>query len=215
MPLGRTLTSRGTPARPRHATSPEAAPHDVTALLLEWRAGDADALQRLLPLVHGELRRLARSYMARERPAHVLQPTALVNEVFLRLVDLQRLDWRDRAHFLAVAARLMRRTLVDIARAEHARKRGGALQRVTFDPEMPVASEAPEELLAVDQALAALTARYERKGHVVELRVFGGLSVEETADLLQVSTQTVVRDWRFAKQWLKRELARTGRPLPG
>jgi RNA polymerase sigma factor (TIGR02999 family) len=182
--------------------------HDVTALLLEWRSGNADALQRLLPLVHDELRRLARRRMARERPGHLLQPTALVNEVYLRLVDLQRLDWRDRSHFLAMAARLMRRTLVDIARAEHAHKRGGGLQRVTFDPDLPVAGDASDDLLALDRALAGMASRYERHARVVELRAFGGLSVEEAADVLQVSTQTVVRDWRFAKQWLKRELAR-------
>jgi RNA polymerase sigma factor (TIGR02999 family) len=127
--------------------------HNVTALLVEWRGGDEGAVQKLMPLVHNELRRIARRHMAGERPDHMLQATALVNEVYLRLVDVRRVQWQDRAHFFAMAARLMRRVLVDIARAERNQKRGGALQRVTFDQNLPVASETPEDVIAIDEAL--------------------------------------------------------------
>jgi RNA polymerase sigma factor (TIGR02999 family) len=184
--------------------------HDVTALLIQWRGGDEEAVHRLLPLVHGELRRLARRHMAMERPDHVLQATALVNEVYLRLVDIRRVQWQDRAHFFAMAARLMRRILVDIARAGKNQKRGGALQRVTFDQNLPVARDTPEDVIAIDIALGSLAAQYERKAQVVELRFFGGLSVEETAEVLQISVETVMRDWKFAKNWLLRELSRRG-----
>ena len=182
--------------------------HDVTALLIEWRSGDAAAVQRLLPLVHEELRRLAKRQMAGERPGHVLQATALVNEVYLKLVDVRRVQWQDRAHFFAMAARLMRRVLVDFARARNNQKRGGALNRVTFDENLGVASEAPDDLIAIDEALRSLAAQYERKSQVVELRFFGGLSVEETAEVLKISPETVMRDWKFAKNWLMRELSR-------
>jgi len=184
--------------------------HDVTALLIQWRGGDEAAIERLLPLVHGELRRLARRHMADESPGHVLQATALVNEVYLRLVDIRRVQWQDRAHFFAMAARLMRRVLVDSARAWKNQKRGGALHRVTLDPNLPVSSDAPEDVIAIDEALRALAAQYQRKAQVVELRFFGGLSVEETAEVLKVSEETVMRDWKFAKNWLLRELSRTG-----
>jgi RNA polymerase sigma factor (TIGR02999 family) len=183
--------------------------HDVTALLIEWRRGNDGAVEKLMPLVHDELRRLARRYMAGERPDHVLQATALVNEVYLRLIDIRRVEWQDRAHFFAMAARLMRRVLVDFARAQKNQKRGGALQRVTFDQNMPVAADTPDDLIAIDDALRALAAQYERKAQVVELRFFGGLSVEETAEVLQISQETVMRDWKFAKNWLMRELSRT------
>jgi len=183
--------------------------HDVTALLIEWRGGDPEAMERLLPLVHGELRRLARRHMAGEGPDHVLQATALVNEVYLRLVDVRRVQWQDRAHFFAMAARLMRRVLVDFARARRNQKRGGALRRVTFDQNLPVASDTPDDLIAIDDALRALAAEYERKSQVVELRFFGGLSVEQTAEVLKISPVTVMRDWKFAKNWLLRELSRT------
>ena len=183
--------------------------HDVTALLIEWRDGDAGAVERLLPLVHGELRRLAKRHMAGERPGHVLQPTALVNEVYLRLVDVRRVQWQDRAHFFAMAARLMRRVLVDFARAQGNQKRGGALRRVTFDQNLAVVSDTPDALIAIDDALRGLAAQYERKSQVVELRFFGGLSVEETAEVLKISPETVMRDWKFAKNWLLRELSRT------
>lgn len=193
---------------------PETRRHDVTALLIEWRGGDDEAVQKLVPLVLDELRRLARRHMAGERPDHVLQPTALVNEVYLRLVNIRRVRWQDRAHFFAVAARLMRRVLVDFARAQKNRKRGGALHRVTLDPNLPVASDTPEDLIAIDAALQALAAQYERKAQVVDLRFFGGLSVEETAEALDISAETVMRDWKFAKNWLMRELSRSGPVAP-
>ena len=138
----------------------------------------------------------------------MLQATALVNEVYLRLVDVRCVQWQDRAHFFAMAARLMRRVLVDFARARNNQKRGGALNRVTFDENLGVASEAPDDLIAIDEALRSLAAQYERKSQVVELRFFGGLSVEETAEVLKISPETVMRDWKFAKNWLMRELSR-------
>jgi RNA polymerase sigma factor (TIGR02999 family) len=184
--------------------------HDVTALLLDWRGGDEKAIERLLPLVHGELRQLARRQMAGERPGHVLQATALVNEVYLRLVDVRRVRWQDRAHFFAMAGRLMRRVLVDFARAQKNQKRGGGLHRVTLDQDLLVTENAPEDLIAIDDALSALAREYERKAQVVELRFFGGLSVEETADVLHVSADTVKRDWRLAKLLLLRELEGEG-----
>jgi RNA polymerase sigma factor (TIGR02999 family) len=187
---------------------PETRTHDVTALLVEWRRGDGAAVDKLLPLVHGELRRLARRQMAGERPGHVLQPTALVNEVYLKLVDIRRVHWQDRAHFFAMAARLMRRVLVDFARASKNQKRGGGMHRVTFDQDLPVAGETFEDLIAIDDSLAAFGKEYERKAQVVELRFFGGLSVEETAEVLKISPETVMRDWKFAKGWLFRELSR-------
>ena len=187
---------------------PNTRTHDVTALLMEWTRGDAAAIDKLLPLVHGELRRLARRQMAGERPGHVLQATALVNEVYVKLIDIQRVQWQDRAHFFAMAARLMRRVLVDFARAARNQKRGGAMQRITFHQDLPVAGETPEHLIAIDDALAALGLEYERKAQVVELRFFGGLSVQETAEVLNISPETVMRDWKFAKSWLMRELSR-------
>ena len=190
-------------------------PSDVTALLIEWRAGDHGAVEKLLPLVHGELKRIAKRHMAGERPDHVLQATALVNEVYLKLIDIRRVQWQDRAHFFAMAARLMRRVLVDFARARDNQKRGGALQRVTFDQNLPVASDTPDDLIAIDDALRALAGQYERKAQVVELRFFGGLSVEETAEVLKISEETVMRDWKFAKNWLLRELSRTATRRPG
>ena len=187
----------------------------VTALLVDWRDGDEAAMPRLLPLVHDELRRIAKRHMAGERPDHVLQATALVNEAYLRLVDVRRVQWQDRAHFFAMAARLMRRILVDFARAQKSQKRGGALHRVTFDQNLQVASDTPEDVIAIDEALRSLAAQYERKSQVVELRFFGGLSVEETAEVLKISQETVMRDWKFAKNWLIRELSRAagGGPL--
>jgi RNA polymerase sigma factor (TIGR02999 family) len=188
--------------------------HDVTALLIEWTRGDAAAIDKLLPLVHGELRRLARRQMAGERQGHVLQATALVNEVYLKLIDIRRVQWQDRAHFFAMAARLMRRVLVDFARAGKNQKRGGAMQRITFHKELPVFGETPEDLIAIDEALSAFGREYERKAQVVELRFFGGLSVDETAEVLSISPETVMRDWKFAKGWLMRELSRAGARNP-
>jgi RNA polymerase sigma-70 factor (ECF subfamily) len=186
----------------------EADPPRVTALLARWRGGDAAAAHDLLPIVHHELQRIARCHMAGERRGHILQTTALVNEAYLRLVDARCVHWRDRAHFFAMAARLMRRVLVDVARAQKNLKRGGALQRITFDQELPVACDTPQDVIALDAALEALTAEHPRKAQVVELRFFGGLSVEETAEVLGISQETVFRDWRFARTWLLRELSR-------
>ena len=183
--------------------------NDVTALLLEWRAGNPAAMEKLLPRVYSELRRVARRQMGRERPDHLLQATGLVNEVYLRLVDIRRIQWQDRAHFFAVAARLMRRVLVDFARAQKNQKRGGAVQCVTLSEDLPVPGNTPEDLIDIDQALQSLAVQYKRKAQVVELRFFGGLSVEETAEVLNISPETVMRDWKFAKNWLLRELSRT------
>ena len=176
-------------------------------MLLAWGSGDEAALAQLVPLVHEELRRIARRCMAGEKAGHSLQATALVNEAYLRLIDVQRINWQNRAHFLAMSARLMRRILVDAARAKGYQKRGGGLVRVTFLEELTVANEPGVDLVAVDEALEALTSLDERKGRVVELKFFGGLTVEETADVLKVSPETVMRDWKFAKAWLLRELA--------
>ena len=186
-----------------------AAPGAVTELLRAWSDGDEGALERLMPLVEAELRRLARGYMGRERRGHTLQVTALVNEAFLRLTDARRLRWQDRAHFLGISARLMRRVLVDHARARGYQKRGGGAQRVTLDDALVVSPEPAldrVDLVALDRALEALAAVDARKSRVIELRFFGGLSVEETADVLHVSADTVKRDWRLAKLWLLREL---------
>jgi RNA polymerase sigma factor (TIGR02999 family) len=192
----------------RGSTVTQVRSHTVTELLMQWRAGDAGAVEKLLPLVHAELRRLAKRQMAGERPDHLLQATALVNEVYLRLVDIRRVEWQDRAHFFAMAARLMRRVLVDFARAQRNQKRGGALQRVTFHHDLPVAGDTPEDVIAIDGALDSLAVDHERKVRVVELRFFAGLSVEETAEALKISPETVMRDWKFAKTWLLRELSR-------
>ena len=187
-------------------TGATASPGAVTALLRAWSDGEEGALERLLPLVEAELRRLARGYMGRERRGHTLQVTALVNEAFLRLTGARQLRWQDRAHFLGISARLMRRVLVDHARARGYRKRGGGAQHVTLDETMLTSPAPAVELLALDRALEVLAAVDPRKGRVIELRFFGGLSVEETAEVLHVSTDTVKRDWRLAKLWLLREL---------
>lgn len=181
-------------------------PGGVTELLRAWSDGDEGALERLTPLVEAELRRLARAYMRRERRGHTLQTTALVNEAFLRLVGARTVGWHDRAHFLGIAARLMRRVLVDHARARGYRKRGGGAQRVTLHEGLVAASEPAVDVVALDRALEALAAVDVRKSRVIELRFFGGLSVEETAEVLHVSSDTVKRDWRLAKLWLLREL---------
>lgn len=183
----------------------------VTHLLLAWREGDEAALERLVPLVHDELHRIARRCMLAERKGLTLQATALVNEAYLRLVDVRRVSWQNRAHFLAMAARLMRRVLVDAARARKADKRGGDAVRVTFDEAVVAGRERAIELVRLDEALEALGALDTRKGQVVELRFFSGLSLEETAEALGVSAKTVMRDWEFAKAWLQREIARDRR----
>ncbi len=186
-------------------------PPAVTGLLRAWSDGDATALDRLLPLVEGELRRLARGYMARERRGHTLQPTALVNEAFLRLTDAREVRWQDRAHFLGIAARLMRRVLVDHARSRGYQKRGGGAVRVTLTEALAVAPERALDLVALDRALEGLAVVDARKAKVIELRFFGGLSVEETAEVLHLSTDTIKRDWRLAKLMLLRAL--DGEPL--
>ena len=178
-----------------------------TELLLAWRLGEESALEKLTPLVYEQLRRLAHRYMRGERAAHTLQTTALVNEAYLRLIDGQQVKWQDRAHFFAVSARLMRRILVDWARTREAQKRGGEPQRVTLDEALLVARGHGEDLLALDEALQKLASVDVRKSQVVEMRFFGGLSVEETAEVLNVSLDTVLRDWRLAKLWLLQELS--------
>jgi RNA polymerase sigma factor (TIGR02999 family) len=179
---------------------------EVTELLLAWGQGQESALQQLVPLVHQELKRLARRYMAGERPDHTLQTTALVNEAYMRLVDCQRVDWQDRAHFFAISARMMRRILVDYARSRGYQKRGGRAQRITLEEGVPEAPQPRIELMALDEALEALSQLDARKSRVVELRFFGGLSAKETAKVLDVSEDTVLRDWRLAKVWLLRKL---------
>jgi RNA polymerase sigma-70 factor, ECF subfamily len=180
-------------------------PGSVTRLLHSWRAGDETALAELTPLVHQELQRIARHCMRRERAHHSLQATALVHEAYLRLVNTQQVNWQNRAHFLAIAARLMRRVLVDLVRARRYQKRGGDPLRVSLSDEL-VTSAKSHDLVALDEALEALAALHERKSRVVELRFFGGLSIEETAAVLDVSPQTVMRDWKLARAWLRREL---------
>lgn len=180
--------------------------HEVTQLLRAWSAGDEQALQSLMPLIYNQLRRQARHYMARERCGHVLQSTALVNEVYLRLVDCNLINWQDRAHFFAISAQLMRRILVDFARTRRSQKRGGEVTLLSLDQAKSFWNEPDPAIVALDDALVALAAVDERKSKTVELRVFGGLSVEETAEVLKVSVETVGRDWRLAKAWLLREL---------
>jgi RNA polymerase sigma factor (TIGR02999 family) len=186
-------------------------PGAVTELLRAWGDGDDAALERLTPLVEGELRRLARGYMGRERRGHTLQVTALVNEAFLRLTDARCVRWQDRAHVLGISARLMRRVLVDHARSRGYRKRGGGAQRVTLHEGLVASPEPALDVVALDRALEALAAVDVRKSRMIELRFFGGLSVEETAEVLDVSPDTVKRDWRLAKLWLLRELEGEGR----
>lgn len=178
----------------------------MTGLLQEWRNGDDGALGRLLPMVEGELRRIAARCMRGERAGHSLQATALVNEAYLRLVDARRVRWQDRSHFLAMSARLMRRVLVDHARSRLYEKRGGGAQRITLVEGLEGSDERPHDLVALDDALEALARVNKRKAQVVELRFFGGLTGEETAHVLGVSTDTVTRDWQLARAWLLREL---------
>ena len=183
--------------------------HDVTQLLVAWSDGDQAAFQRLLPLVYAELRRVAHRRMRDERPDHLLQTTALINEAYLRLVDINRVRWQSRAHFFAVSARVMRRILVDAARERDALKRGGDISHIVFDETLMPAPSCDADLIALDAALRALADVDPRKSQVVVLRYFGGLSVEETAEVLDVSVRTVAGDWKLAKLWLLRELAQT------
>lgn len=182
----------------------------VTNLLLAWGNGDEMAFEQLVPMVHAELRRIARRHMGHEHAGHTLQPTALVNEAYLKLVDVRRVQWQDRAHFFAMSSRVMRRVLVDSARARGYQKRGAGAQKVTFVEEQVGSAQPAADVLALDEALEALTAIDPRKGQVVEMRYFGGLSIEETAEALGVSVRTVKRDWTMAKLWLHRELKKSG-----
>ena len=190
-------------------SSPPASPTD---LLLAWGRGDRDACDQLMPLVYDELRQLAGRYMRSEPEGHTLQATALVNEVYLRLVDVERIQLEGRAHFFALAARMMRRLLVDSARARGNEKRGGRLRRVPLDEASDVLADPQLDFEALDDALQKLESIHPRKVQVVELRYFAGFSVEQAADTLQVSTDTVKRDWRFAKLWLLRELTDANEP---
>jgi RNA polymerase sigma factor (TIGR02999 family) len=180
---------------------------DVTALLLSWRQGDAEALDRLVPLVYDELRRVARRHLGREQPGHALQATALVHEVYLRLVDVDRLTVKNRAHFFAVAAKLMRQILVDHARRQHAGKRGGGVTMVSLEGVSPAAQPPSVDVLALDEALEALSEIDARQAGVVELKYFAGLDIDEAAEALGISTATVEREWAMAKAWLHRRLS--------
>jgi RNA polymerase sigma factor (TIGR02999 family) len=183
-------------------STPPPSQQEVTLLLGEWRGGDQDALEKLIPLIQPELHRLAHHYMSRERPGQTLQTTALLNEAYLRLVDNPRRDWQNRTHFVAAASQLMRRIMVDRARERRALKRGGDAMKVSLDEAVIVSEERAEELLALDEALEKLAAQDPRKGQIVELRYFGGLTTEETADFLKISHRPVRREWRMAKVWL-------------
>ena len=181
----------------------------ITDLLVAWGDGDQAALERLFPLVYDELRRLAAFYLRRERSDHTLQPTALVNEVYLRLVDQRRVGWQNRAQFFGVAAQMMRRILVSHARSRHAAKRGGSDQRITLQDELAVTDQRDVNLLALDDALTKLEAIDPEKSKLVELRFFSGLTVPETAEVMSISPRTVDRQWQTAKAWLYREIARS------
>lgn len=185
-------------------------PQEVTQLLLAWGEGDEKCLEKLIPLVHSELHRLARRYMRREREGHILQTTALVNEAWLRLVDAKSVHWEGRTHFFAISANIMRRILVDLARERKNLKHGGGAQQVSLDDAMAILPERSIDLLALDEALVKLAALNPRHSRVVELRYFGGLSEEEMAEVLKVSLRTVQSDWRLARTWLFRELSRGG-----
>ena len=189
-----------------------ASPQDVTQLLVAWSQGEKAALEKLMPLMYKELRQLAHRYMSRERPDHTLQTTALVNEAYLRLVDASKVRWQNRAHFLAISAQVMRRVLVEMARSRQCLKRGNDAQKVSLDEALAVSQEKSTDLVALDEALTELAVVDPRKSQVVELRFFGGLSAEETAQMLNVSPDTVLRDWKLAKVWLVREIKNRARP---
>jgi len=179
---------------------------DITALLVDWNNGDKSAMERLLPLVEKELHRLAHAYMRREDPNHTLQTTALINETYMRLVDQRKVQWQNRAHFFGIAAQIMRRILLNYARDQNRQKRGGKAIHVSLSQALIMPAEKDREIIALNDALDRLEAVDERKARVVELRFFGGLTVEEVAEVLKVSTVTVLRDWAFAKAWLSREM---------
>jgi len=184
--------------------------HDLTGLLRAWGEGDEAALGQLVPLVYGEIHRLARRYMAQERAGHALQTTALVHEVYLRLVDVRNVEWQNRTHFYALCARLMRRVMVDFARSKNSRKRDGRFTHIGLEGAENVGVPTRADLLEVDEALHKLQSIDDRKSKVVELRFYGGLTVEEIASVLQVSPETVMRDWKMARAWLLRELGESG-----
>lgn len=184
-------------------------PENITKLLLDWRAGDRLAFDELVPLVQTELKRLARNYMRRQRVGHTLQTTALVNEAFIRLVDSDKVNWQDRNHFFAISAQLMRRILVDAARRKNSQKRGGERVQVTLDDRLNVSDEKETDLIALDDAMALLSKLNPRHSQIVELRYFGGLTEEEIAETLGVSSRTIRRDWNLARAWLFRELNQT------
>ena len=184
------------------------APHDVTQLLKDWSGGDQAAADKLMPLVYEELRRLAHNYMRHEKPGHTLQTSALVNEAYVRLVDQSRIQWESRAHFFGIAARLMRQILVDQARRRNFAKRGGGAVRVSLNDATAIAQEQSASVMALDEALRTLEQTDPRKSRIVELRFFGGMSIEETAAALKISPGTVMREWTFARAWLRNEMSR-------
>lgn len=186
----------------------ECNPRDVTVLLQAWRRGEEGALDKLMPLIYGELRRIAHKFMVREHPGHTLQTTAVVNEAYLRLIDAAQIEWKDRAHFFAISANMMRQVLVDFARSRGRKKRGGDIKKVEIDEAILNLPRQETDLIALDDALTALAAMDKRKANVIELRFFGGLSLPETAEVLGVSPDTVRRDWRLARVWLCREMKR-------
>lgn len=182
---------------------------NVTQMLADWRKGDRSALDKLMPMVYQELRRLASSYLRRERPDHTLQPTALVHEAYFRLVDQRNVSWQNRAHFFGIAAQMMRRILVDHARSHLYAKRGGGAQKLALDEAIAVPGQEPEvDIAALDEALNNLQAIDPRQSRIVELRYFGGLSIEATAEVLKISPATVKREWNIARTWLHREIRR-------
>ena len=183
-------------------------PKGVTQFLIDWSNGDKSAADQLIPLVHDELKRLARRYMSRENPGHTLQASALINEAYIRLVDQKDVSWTSRAHFFAVSAQVMRHVLVDHARRHLYAKRGGGVRKVSLDDALTVNDHQAAELIALDDALKGLAALDARKSQIIELRFFGGLSIEETAAALKISPITVTREWRAAKAWLRREMRR-------
>src|SRR5215203_1502024 len=197
------------PARRDREFQMTPAPRDITRLLVAWNNGDEAALEQLTPLVYEELHRLARRYMGRERSGHTLQTSALVNEAYLRLIDWENVQWQNRAHFFAVSAQLMRRILVDFARANGYAKRGGGAPHLDLDEVAVVSPDRGTDIVALDEALTSLAALSPRQSQVVELRFFGGLSLEETAEVLKVSIGTVRRDWSLARAWLHRAVTQT------
>jgi len=190
---------------------PQSSSQELTHLLLAWSQGEREALDRLIPVIYAELRRIAHSYIRGERRGNTLQTTALVNEAYLRLIDCSRVNWQNRAHFLAVSAQLMRRILIDYARSRGYQKHGGAMERISLKESQIVSAGRDPDLVELDEALQALAAVDARKSQVVELRFFGGMTAEETAEVLGVSPDTVLRDWKLARTWLAREMKKQAR----